>query len=74
MIKLGETDPILQRIADEMAARNAPASIAEMTPAQVRAELEARGLLDEQEPEQYRRRMDKRRNSARQWQRKRRRR
>lgn len=50
MIQLGETDPILQRIADEMAARNAPAPIAEMTPAEVRAELDARGLVDDEAP------------------------
>jgi hypothetical protein len=44
MIKLGTLFPVLQRLADEMAADDAPPDLGSLSPASLRAELEARGI------------------------------
>jgi len=43
MIRLGEINPILQRLADELAA-DAPADIRNLSASLLAAELEARGI------------------------------
>ena len=60
MVKLGTLLPELQAIRDELSA-DVPADIRNLSTAEQRAELEARGLLDPQEAVQF----DQRRRSRR---------
>lgn len=72
MIKLGTICPELQRLADEMTTDNAPADLGSLSPAEQRAELAARGLLDvEQERDAYKQRLKNRRQKARHYERRR---
>jgi hypothetical protein len=71
MIKLGVSLPELQRVADEMTAADAPADFRGLSPAEQRAELEARGIEPTTDREQERRRRQARRQQSRHWERRR---
>jgi hypothetical protein len=71
MIKLGTLCPELQRIADEMAGDNAPADLRGLSPAEQRAELEARGIEPTTDRDRERRRRHAKRQKARHWERRR---
>jgi hypothetical protein len=61
VVKLGELMPELQHIADEMSADTAPADLAGLSPAQLRAELLARGIEQPDRAQEKQRRKSKRR-------------